>query len=113
MKTQSAKPRFPANPGGSGHSTLHGRKLTITQVVWVAVSLLAVTLFVAGLPLLYNLNQELGIYPPGDRDAVHAYLMQLGLSADLFAVLSRTRHHPCGSVFHRLQQSSFGASQMN
>jgi hypothetical protein len=85
MKTQSAKPRFPANSGGSGHSTLHGRKLTITQVVWVAVSLLAVTLFVAGLPLLYNLNQELRIYPPGDRDAVHAYLMQLGLSVDLFA----------------------------
>ena len=85
MKTQSAKPRVPANSGGSGHSTLHGRKLTITQVVWVAVSLLAVTLFVAGLPLLYNLNQELRIYPPGDRDAVHAYLMQLGLSVDLFA----------------------------
>jgi hypothetical protein len=85
MKTQSAKPRVPANSGGSGHSTLYGRKLTITQVVWVAVSLVAVTLFVAGVPLLYNLNQELRIYPPGDRDAVHAYLMQLGLSVDLFA----------------------------
>jgi hypothetical protein len=85
MKTQSAKPRFPANSGGSGHSTLHGRKLTITQVVWVAVYLVAVTLFVVGLPLLYDLYQELRIYPPVDRDAVHAYLIQLGLSVDLFA----------------------------
>ena len=85
MKTQSAKPRFPANPGGSGHSTLHGRKLTITRVVCVTVSLLAVTLFVAGLPLLYDLYHELRIYSPGDHDAVRAYLMQLGLSVDLFA----------------------------
>jgi hypothetical protein len=85
MKAQSTKPRFPANSGGSGDSTLHGRKLTITQVVWVTVSLLAVTIFVASLPLLYDVYQELRIYAPGDRDAVHAYLIQLGLSNDLFA----------------------------
>jgi hypothetical protein len=85
LKAQSAKPRFPASSGGSGHSTLHGRKLIITQVVWVAVFLLAVTIFAASLPLLYDVYQELRIYSPGDRDAVHAYLIQLGLSDDLFA----------------------------
>src|SRR3712207_3578673 len=88
MKTQWAKSRFPTNSGGSGHSTLHGRTLTITRVVWVAVSLLAVTLFVAGLPLLYDLYQELRIYYPGDRGAVRALLNQLGLSVDLFAAYS-------------------------
>jgi hypothetical protein len=85
MKTQPAKPRFPATSGGSGYSTLHGRRLAITRVVWVAASLLAVTLFVAGLPLLYDEFQELRIYPPGERDAVQAQLIQLGLSVDLFA----------------------------
>jgi hypothetical protein len=85
MKTQSAKLRVPANSGGSGHYTLHGRRLTIIQVVWVAVSLVVVTLFIAGLPLLYDLYQELRIYLPVDREAVHAYLIQLGLSVDLFA----------------------------
>jgi hypothetical protein len=85
MKTQSTKPRVPANIEASEHTVLHGRRLAITRVVWVAVALLAVTLFVAGLPLLYGEFRTLRIYPSDARDRVSAYLAQLGLSVDFYA----------------------------
>jgi len=50
----------------------------------VAVALLTVTLFVAGLPLLYDWFRTLYIHDFGGRDALSAHLAQLGLSVDFF-----------------------------
>jgi hypothetical protein len=85
MRTQTTNPQSPADSEGSGHATLHGRGLIIMRVVWVAVSSLAVTLFVAALPLLYGEYRMLRIYRPDDRDAVYTDLTRLGLSVDFFA----------------------------
>jgi hypothetical protein len=85
VKTQSPEPLSSAGSEGSGYSTLHGRRLAIARAVWVAVSLLAVTLFVAALPLLYDEYRSLRIYLPSDRDAVYADLARLSLSVDFFA----------------------------
>ena len=85
MRTQSPVPLSSANPEGSGYATLHGHRLAIARAVWVAVSLLAVTLFVAALPLLYDEYRSLRIYRPSDRDAVYADLARLGLTVDIFA----------------------------
>ena len=84
MKTPFAKPRLPAPPETSAYTTLHGRRLTITRAVCVAVALLTVTLFVAGLPLLYDWFRTLYIHDFGGRDALSAHLAQLGLSVDFF-----------------------------
>jgi len=84
MKTPFAKPRLPASPETSAYTTLHGRRLTITRAVCVAVALLTVTLFVAGLPLLYDWFRTLYIHDFGGRDALSAHLAQLGLSVDFF-----------------------------
>jgi hypothetical protein len=84
MKTPFAKPRLPAPPETSAYTTLHGRSLTITRAVCVAVALLTVTLFVAGLPLLYDWFRTLYIHDFGGRDALSAHLAQLGLSVDFF-----------------------------
>jgi hypothetical protein len=48
------------------------------------VALLTVTLFVAGLPLLYDWFRTLYIHDFGGRDALSAHLAQLGLSVDFF-----------------------------
>jgi hypothetical protein len=53
-------------------------------VVCVAVALLTVTLFVAGLPLLYDWFRTLYIHEFGGRDALSAHLAQLGLSVDFY-----------------------------
>jgi hypothetical protein len=84
MKTPFAKPRLPAPPETSAYTTLHGRRLTITRAVCVAVALLTVTLFVAGLPLLYDWFRTLYIHDFGGRDALSAHLAQLGLSVDFY-----------------------------
>jgi hypothetical protein len=84
VKTPFAKPRLPAPPETSAYTTLHGRRLTITRAVCVAVALLTVTLFVAGLPLLYDWFRTLYIHDFGGRDALSAHLAQLGLSVDFF-----------------------------
>jgi hypothetical protein len=84
MKTPFAKRRLPAPPETSAYTTLHGRRLTITRAVCVAVALLTVTLFVAGLPLLYDWFRTLYIHDFGGRDALSAHLAQLGLSVDFF-----------------------------
>jgi hypothetical protein len=84
MKTPFAKPRLPAPPETSAYTTLHGRRLTITRAVCVAVAVLTVTLFVAGLPLLYDWFRTLYIHDFGGRDALSAHLAQLGLSVDFF-----------------------------
>ena len=62
-----------------------GRWLTSVRVVWVAVTLLAVTLFVVGLPMLYGEARTLQIFDVADRDEVHANLTELGLSVDFYA----------------------------
>jgi hypothetical protein len=85
MRMQTTNPQSVANSEGSGHATLHGRGLVIVRVVWVAISSLAVTLFVAALPLLYEEYHMLRIYRPDDRDDVYADLTRLGLSVDFFA----------------------------
>ena len=84
MKTQLTKPRLPAPPETSGYTTLHGRRLTITRAVCVAVALLTVTLFVAGLPLLYDWFRTVYIHDLGSRDVLSAHLTQLGMSVDFY-----------------------------
>jgi hypothetical protein len=84
MKTQLTKLLLPATPETSGYSTLHGRRLTITRAVCVGVALLTVTLFIAGLPLLYDWFRTVYIHGLGDRDVVSAHLAQLGLSVDFY-----------------------------
>jgi hypothetical protein len=84
MKPQLTKPRLPAPPETSGYTRLHGRRLTITRAGCVAVALLTVTLFVAGLPLLYDWFHTVYIHEIGDRDAVSAHLAQLGMSVDFY-----------------------------
>lgn len=37
-----------------GHTTLYGRWLLLARVAWMAVALLAVGLFIAGLPFFYD-----------------------------------------------------------
>src|SRR5215216_6295580 len=84
MKTPFAKPRLPAPPETSAYTTLHGRRLTITRVVCAAVALLPVTLFVAGLPLLYDWFRTLYIHEFCCRDALSAHLAHLGRSVDFY-----------------------------
>ena len=84
MKTPFAKPRLPAPPETSAYTTLHGRRLTITRAVCVAVALLTVTLFVAGLPLLYDWFRTVYIHDLGGRDLLSAHLTQLGMSVDFY-----------------------------
>jgi hypothetical protein len=84
MRTQLTKSRLPAPPETSEYTTLHGRRLTITRAVCVAVALLTVTLFVAGLPLLYDWFRTVYIHDLGSRDVLSAHLTQLHMSIDFY-----------------------------
>jgi hypothetical protein len=50
----------------------------------VAVALLTGTLFVAGLPLLYDWFRTVYIHDLGGRDLLSAHLTQLGMSVDFY-----------------------------
>jgi signal transduction histidine kinase len=62
-----------------------GRRLAIARAVWLAMSLLAVALFVAGLPLLYEEFRTLSISDAVDRGEVRANLARLRLSLGFYA----------------------------
>lgn len=73
-----------------------GRGLAIARAAWVAVTLLAVMLFVVELPMFYEDPSgltysgdeygEVSTYDVGDRnEASYANLAQLGLSAEFYA----------------------------
>jgi hypothetical protein len=64
---------------------LSGRRLVIAQAVWVILALLALALFAAGLPLLYDEVRTLSISDTVDRAEVRANLAQLGLSLSFYA----------------------------
>jgi signal transduction histidine kinase len=61
------------------------RWIAIARAAWVIVTLLAVTLFIVGLPILYDEYHTLSIYDEGDRNEAYANLAQLGLSVDFYA----------------------------
>jgi signal transduction histidine kinase len=62
-----------------------GSWIAIARAAWVIVTLLAVTLFVVGLPTLYDEYRTLSIYDVGDRNEAYANLAQLGFSVDFYA----------------------------
>ncbi len=66
---------------------LSGRRLAIAWTVCVALVLLSLVLFVAGLPALYDEFRTLSVFDDLgiDRSEVHANLDQLGLSTDFYA----------------------------
>jgi hypothetical protein len=61
------------------------RWLAIARAAGVAVTLLAVTFFLIGLPTFYDEYRTLSIYDVGDRNEAYANLAQLGLSVDFYA----------------------------
>lgn len=86
--TDQGKEARAGRTGTSGEGlrfSLGGRALAVARAVWLAVCALAVTLFAAGLPGLYEDFRTLSVYGAGVRGTVRANLAQLGLSADLYA----------------------------
>lgn len=86
--TDQGKEARAGRTGTSGEGlrfSLGGRALAVARAVWLAVCALAVTLFAAGLPGLYEDFRMLSVYGAGVRGTVRANLAQLGLSADLYA----------------------------
>ena len=76
MKAQRTRPEVTADP--------HGRLITIARWAWVVVVVIAVVLFVTGLPALYEKYRTLSIYP-GEHDTVRDNLAQLGFTVDFYA----------------------------
>jgi hypothetical protein len=68
-----------------GSSSLHRRLLNVGRAIVVAVTLLAVTLFVASMPMYYEELRTLSIYDPTYRDIASANLAGLGLSSGFYA----------------------------
>jgi signal transduction histidine kinase len=64
---------------------LSDRRLAIARAVWVALVLLTLAFFIAGLPALYYEFRTLSIFDVGLRDEVRANLAQLRLSTDFYA----------------------------
>jgi hypothetical protein len=76
MKVQRTRPEVTADS--------HGRLITIARWAWVVVVVIAVVLFVTGLPALYEKYRTLSIYP-GEHDTVRDNLAQLGFTVDFYA----------------------------
>ena len=69
-------------------TTLRGRRLVLARAAWLAVAGLALTMFVAGLPVRYNQFRTLArtdVSPDWTPEAMRAALAQLGLSAGFYA----------------------------
>jgi signal transduction histidine kinase len=84
MRAQRARTQLIGSSRASSLSGSHGRLLTVARAAWIVVTVIAVGLFVAGLPGLYEDYRTLSIYP-GERDIARENLAQLGISLDLYA----------------------------
>jgi signal transduction histidine kinase len=92
VNSQPIKPKVTESPHAPQSTSLHGRWLLVARLGWVVVALLAVVVFVAGLPAYYEqlrtFSGPIGaFFSPEIEDpaAVRANLARLGLSATLYA----------------------------
>ncbi len=92
MNSQPIKPEVAGTPHALPSTALHGRWLLVARVAWVVAALLAVVVFVAGLPAYYEqlrtFSGPIGaFFSPEIEDpaAVRANLARLGLSAGVYA----------------------------
>ena len=88
MDRSIATPQVPEETGQTPDTTLHGRRLAAARAAWVAVALLAVGLFIAGLPNAYDetvtvCEADCGEYRLLPEDA--KALRDLGLSESFYA----------------------------
>ena len=84
MRAQRARTQLIGSSGATSISGSHGRLLTVARAAWIVVSVIAVGLFVAGLPGLYQDYRTLKIYP-GERAIVRENLAQLGIPLNVYA----------------------------
>jgi hypothetical protein len=92
VNSQPVKPEVTGSPHAPPSTTLRGRWLLVIRMGWVVVALLAVVIFVAGLPVYYEqlrtFSGPIGaFFSPNIEDpaAVRANLARLGLSAGFYA----------------------------
>jgi signal transduction histidine kinase len=92
MNSQPIKPEVAGTPHALPSTALHGRWLLVARVAWVVAALLAMVIFVAGLPAYYEqlrtFSGPIGaFFSPEIEDpaAVRANLARLGLSAGVYA----------------------------
>jgi signal transduction histidine kinase len=92
MNSQPIKLEVAGSPHAPPSTALHGRWLLVARVAWVVAALLAVMVFVAGLPAYYEqlrtFSGPIGaFFSPEIEDpaAVRANLARLGLSAGFYA----------------------------
>ena len=89
-QSQEATLHTPMRPENAPNTTLHGQRLVLARAVWVAVALLTVGLFVAGIPVEFA-QLQLGCPTPacassGQMTPVELRLVEdLGLSRNFFA----------------------------
>lgn len=73
------------SPQTSHSLMLKGRRLSVVRAVCVALGLLAIALFVAGLPAFYDDFRTLSVFDEATRNEIRANLVHLGLSVDFYA----------------------------
>jgi hypothetical protein len=84
MKAQRTRAELTESSSAPPPAESHDWLLPVARTAWMVVAVIAVVLFVTGLPGLYEDYRTLSIYP-GQRDAVRENLTQLGFSLDFYA----------------------------